>query len=78
MPPVGFQPTIPASERPQTHALDRAATGTGNVIKLLLLMYNINSKPNISNPKSPAARKLKTERTVAQFNKNRKKNYFCS
>jgi len=27
MPPAGFEPTIPASERPQTHALDRAATG---------------------------------------------------
>jgi len=27
--PVGFEPTIPASERPQTHALDRAATGIG-------------------------------------------------
>jgi hypothetical protein len=27
MPPVGFEPTIPASERPKTHALDRAATG---------------------------------------------------
>ena len=27
MPPAGFKPTIPASERPQTHALDRAATG---------------------------------------------------
>jgi hypothetical protein len=24
-----FEPTIPASERPQTYALDRAATGTG-------------------------------------------------
>jgi hypothetical protein len=24
--PAGFEPTIPASERPQTHALDRAAT----------------------------------------------------
>jgi len=30
MPPVGFEPTIPASEQPQTHALDRAATGTGS------------------------------------------------
>jgi len=29
MPPVGFEPTISAGERPQTHALDRAATGTG-------------------------------------------------
>ena len=27
--PVGFEPIIPASERPQTHALDRAATGIG-------------------------------------------------
>jgi hypothetical protein len=28
LPPVGFEPTIPVSERPQTHALDSAATGT--------------------------------------------------
>ena len=31
MPPVGSEPTISAGERPQTYALDRAATGTGNV-----------------------------------------------
>ena len=29
-PPAGFEPTIPASWRPQTHALDHAATGTGH------------------------------------------------
>ena len=29
MRPVGFEPTISAGERPQTDALDRAATGTG-------------------------------------------------
>ena len=29
MPPVGFEPTISAGERPQTYTLDRAATGTG-------------------------------------------------
>ena len=29
MPRVGFEPTISAGERPQTYALDRAATGTG-------------------------------------------------
>ena len=28
-PPAGFEPAIPASERPQTHALDRAASGIG-------------------------------------------------
>jgi hypothetical protein len=27
---AGFEPTILVSERPQTHALDRAATGIGN------------------------------------------------
>ena len=26
---MGFEPTISAGERPQTYALDRAATGTG-------------------------------------------------
>ena len=29
MPPVGFEPMIPAGKRPQTYALDRAASGTG-------------------------------------------------
>jgi hypothetical protein len=29
MPQVGFVPSISAGEQPQTHALDRAATGTG-------------------------------------------------
>ena len=28
MAPVGFEPTISASERPQNYALDRATTGT--------------------------------------------------
>ena len=29
MPPAGFESTMSAGERPQTYALDRAATGTG-------------------------------------------------
>jgi hypothetical protein len=29
MRPTGFEPAVPANERPQTHALDCAATGTG-------------------------------------------------
>ena len=32
--PVGFEPTISVSERPQTYALDRAATGTGEPHKV--------------------------------------------
>jgi hypothetical protein len=35
MPAVGFEPTTPEGERPQTHALDSAATGTGTQLTLL-------------------------------------------
>ena len=40
MPPVGFEPTVPANERTQTHALDRAATGTGKwrIVNGILLL----------------------------------------
>ena len=31
-PPVGFEPTVSAGERPQTYALDRAATGSRQVV----------------------------------------------
>jgi hypothetical protein len=34
---AGFEPTLPASQRPQTHALDRAATGM-----VLLGYFDIN------------------------------------
>jgi hypothetical protein len=34
IPPAGFEPTIPASERSQTHALDRAATAIGSHLPL--------------------------------------------
>ena len=29
MSPAGFEPAIPASEKPETYALDRVATGIG-------------------------------------------------
>ena len=35
MPPVRFEPTIAAGERPKTYVLDRAATGTGVYVKTL-------------------------------------------
>jgi hypothetical protein len=38
MSPAGFEPTIPASQRPQIHALDRAATGIGPFAKYLLIL----------------------------------------
>ena len=37
MPPVGFEPTISAGDRPKTYALDRAATGTGIVIIIIII-----------------------------------------
>jgi hypothetical protein len=46
MPSAGFEPTIPVSERPQTQALDRTATGIGTH---LILPTNINNvhMPNV-------------------------------
>ena len=40
MPTVRFEPTISAGERPQTYALDRAATGTGFIyIYIYIYIY---------------------------------------
>jgi hypothetical protein len=38
MPPVEFEPTISAGERPYTYALNRAASGTGSNNQLLHVM----------------------------------------
>jgi hypothetical protein len=47
VPPVGFEPTIPASERPQTHALARAATEIG-CIKTALAKRSIHGRKGIN------------------------------
>ena len=39
VPPVGFEPTISAGERPQIYALDRAATGTGISYHIYRIIY---------------------------------------
>jgi hypothetical protein len=41
MPPVGYKPTISAGKLPQYYDLDRATTGTG--LHLLILIYNNNT-----------------------------------
>ena len=46
MPPVGFEPTISAGERPQTYALDRAATGTG-ILRYIILYYIITCEVRV-------------------------------
>jgi hypothetical protein len=49
MPPVGFELTISAGERPQTYALDRAAT-QGKVITALNLSLIFHSGFVLKNP----------------------------
>ena len=44
MPPVRFEPTISAGERPQTYTLDRAATGTGSVPAIRKIKKKKNRK----------------------------------
>ena len=47
MPPVGFEPAILAGERPQTYALDRAATGTGFTVMILEKIFGPVNIDNI-------------------------------
>jgi hypothetical protein len=49
MPPAGFESAIPASELPQTHALDGAATGIGSKVYSFCLSYD----RSIASSKSP-------------------------
>ena len=42
MPPVGFEPAIPAIERLRTHSLDRAATGTDSSFSISHLIFNFS------------------------------------
>jgi hypothetical protein len=59
MPPAGFDPAIPASERPQIHALDRAATGIGDREVLgggEKVHYKSNTEWRGIEPGPPAAR----------------------
>jgi hypothetical protein len=47
MSPLGFEPTIPVSERPKTHALDRTATGIGNLLFILYFVGMLQCKKNL-------------------------------
>jgi len=44
MPPVGFEPTISAGERPQTYALDREASGTGTIQSYNTELKNLHTQ----------------------------------
>jgi hypothetical protein len=42
MTPAGFEPAIPARERPQTHALDRAGPSIGQHNRLFFFYWRDN------------------------------------
>jgi hypothetical protein len=50
MPPVGFESTILESERPKTHALDRTATGIGEIFLYCykIWMFHVDYKVRLS------------------------------
>ena len=45
MPPVEFEPTISAGERPQTYAIKRAAAGIGTI---LCTLSNFSNDEHVS------------------------------
>jgi hypothetical protein len=59
---VGFEPAVSASERLQTHALDRAATGTGTCT-----LYRIIMLPVISYGCETRSLTLREERGLRVF-----------
>ena len=61
MTPAGFEPAIPASQRPHTHPFDNAATVMGNspsIITLFSVLFNdaINSEQNSDLVKAESTR----------------------
>jgi hypothetical protein len=48
MPTAGFELAMPASERPQTFTLDRAATGIGREINITIKFYVSTVHPDSS------------------------------
>jgi hypothetical protein len=50
MPPAGFEPAIPTCERPQTHALDCAATGVGLLNQWSFYFAELHDQENKINP----------------------------
>ena len=45
MPPAGFGTAIPARERPQTYALNRAVIGIGGLIYFQFICLNVQINP---------------------------------
>jgi hypothetical protein len=50
MPPTGFEPAIPASERQQTHVLGRLTTGTGAFNNTMFKWISVVHVKNMHQP----------------------------
>jgi hypothetical protein len=83
MPSAGFELTIPVSERPQTYALDRAATGIG----IIQIMVGQNQPENVEcfnylrsmiRNAARCTRKIKSRIAMAKAAFNKKKALFTS
>jgi hypothetical protein len=69
--PVGFEPTIPANERPQTQALDRAATGIGNDYYYYYYYYYYSTTATIATTATNNNNKINNNKTVRKGAENR-------
>jgi hypothetical protein len=47
MPPAGFEPLIPVSERPKTHVLDCAVAGVGVEVEMAIEKLKVHKSPGI-------------------------------
>jgi hypothetical protein len=64
MRPVGFEPMIPASERPQTYALDRAATGIGpDVYHTFIFTRKVRNDNDTDISRSPTQKEILQDRS---------------
>jgi len=66
MPPVGLEPTISAGERPQTYALDSAATATGN-LPVTFRIFNAIKGEIIYNPMRYAKWQMKAFQNMSNI-----------
>ena len=67
MPPVGIEPTISGGERPQTYALDRAATGTGVSIGIHLDFWKKIASLQIHSSSSVTNRNARSPKLILYF-----------
>jgi hypothetical protein len=65
MPRAGLEPAIPAAKRPQTYALDRAATGIG--IFLVIPLTNIYNHFNKTHKVLPYNNKTLETKSTSRF-----------